>query len=136
VRPQQKSTSSIFGLGLFVSSISIPEVDFGIEISYHTISKKEREMAILKSARQQWRRSLRRNAINKRNKSALRSQIKKLNEAIKNNDQETAQKFLPPTFSLIDKSIKKGTIHEKKGNRHKSRLSRQIEMINPSAPSK
>jgi len=107
-----------------------------MEISYHTISKKEREMAIHKSVVQQWRRSLRRNAINKRNKSALRSQIKKLNEAIKNKDQETAQKLLPFTFSLIDKSVKKGTIHENKGNRHKSRLSRQVEMINPSVPSK
>jgi small subunit ribosomal protein S20 len=136
VQPQQKSTSSIFGLGLFVSSHYIPEVDFRIEISYHTLSKKERKMAIHKSAIQQWRRSLRRNAVNKRNKSSLRGQIKKLNEAIKNKDQETAQKLLPPTFSLIDKSIKKGAIHENKGNRHKSKLSRQVEMINPSAPSK
>ncbi len=93
-------------------------------------------MAIHKSAIQQWKRSLRRNAINKRNKSALRSQIKKLNEAIKNKDQETARKLLPLTFSLIDKSIKKRTIHENKGNRHKSRLSQQVEMINPSTPSK
>jgi len=93
-------------------------------------------MAIHKSAIQQWRRSLRRNSMNKRNKSALRSQIKKLNEAIKNKDQEAAQKLLPLTFSLIDKSVKKGAIHENKGSRHKSRLSRQVEMINPSAPSK
>jgi len=93
-------------------------------------------MAIHKSAIQQWKRSLRRNAINKRNKSALRSQIKRLNEAINKKDQEAARKLLPPTFSLIDKSIKKGTIHENKGNRHKSRLSQQVEMINPSVPSK
>ena len=92
-------------------------------------------MAHHKSAIRQWRRNLRRNAINKRNKSALRSQIKKLRDAIKNKDQEEAQKLLPPTFSLIDKSVKKGTIHETKGSRHKSRLSRQVEMINPS-PSK
>jgi small subunit ribosomal protein S20 len=116
--------------------LSFPEVDFGKEISYHTIFKKEKEMASHKSAGRQWRRSLRRNAINKRNKSALRSNIKKLNEAIKNKDQETAQKLLPLTFSLIDRSIKKGAIHENKGNRHKSRLSRQVEMINPSSPSK
>jgi small subunit ribosomal protein S20 len=116
--------------------LSFPEVDFGKEISYHTLSKKERNMAIHKSVERQWRRSLRRYAIHKRNKSALRSQIKKLNEAIKNKDQETAQQLLPLTLSLIDKSVKKGTIHENKGNRHKSRLSRQVEMINPSAPSK
>ncbi|MCK4263763.1 MAG: 30S ribosomal protein S20, partial [Candidatus Aminicenantes bacterium] len=35
-------------------------------------------MAQLKSAIRQWRRSLRRNAINRRNKSTLRTQIKKL----------------------------------------------------------
>lgn len=92
-------------------------------------------MAHHKSALRQWRRSLRRNAINKRNKSALRTQIKKLREAIKNKDREIAEKLIPLTFSIIDKSIKKGAIHENTGRRYKSRLSRQVEMINPS-PSK
>ncbi|MBC8358501.1 MAG: 30S ribosomal protein S20 [Candidatus Aminicenantes bacterium] len=86
-------------------------------------------MAIHKSAIRQWRRNLRRNAINKKNKSALRNQVKKLREAINNNDRETALKLLPITFSFIDKSVKKGTIHENKGNRDKSRLSRQVELL-------
>ncbi|MBA7636434.1 30S ribosomal protein S20 [subsurface metagenome] len=92
-------------------------------------------MAQHKSAIQQWRRSLRRNAVNRQNKSSLRKQIKKLREAIQNNDNEGAQQLLPATFSLIDKSIKKGTLHENTGNRYKSRLSRQIELIS-SPPSK
>jgi small subunit ribosomal protein S20 len=92
-------------------------------------------MAYHKSAIRQWRRSLRRNAVNRRNKSILRSQIKKLREAIKNKDSEGAQKLLPQTFSLIDKSVKKGAIHQNTGSRYKSRLSQQVEMINPS-PSK
>lgn len=104
-------------------------------MSYHTTSIEEREMARHKSAIRQWRRSLRRNAINKRNKSALRSQIKKLREAIQDKDRETAEKLLPLTFSIIDKSIKKGTIYENTGRRYKSRLSHQVEMVNPS-PSK
>ena len=87
------------------------------------------------SAVRQWRRSLRRNAIKGKNKSALRTQVKKLREAIQEKDKETAEKLLPKTISLIDKSVKKGTIHENKGARHKSRLSRQVELINPS-PSK
>lgn len=78
---------------------------------------------------------MRRKAINKKNKSALRNQVKKLREAINNNDRETALKLLPITFSLIDKSVKKGAIHENKGNRDKSRLSRQIELLT-SPPSK
>lgn len=92
-------------------------------------------MAHHKSAIRQWRRSLRRNAVNRRNKSILRSQIKKLREAIKNKDREAAQKILPATFSTIDKSVKKGTIHENTGNRYKSTLSHQVELI-ISPPSK
>ncbi len=92
-------------------------------------------MARHQSAIRQHRRSLRRNAINRQNKSMLRTQVKKLREAIQNKDRNAAEKLLPPTVSLIDKSIKKGAIHENKGARYKSRLSRQVEMINPS-PSK
>jgi len=92
-------------------------------------------MAYHKSAIRQWRRSLRRDAINKKNKSLLRSQIKKLRAEVKNKDKEKAQKLLPLTFSVIDKTVKKGAIHANKGARLKSRLSRRVELINP-PPSK
>lgn len=88
-------------------------------------------MAHHKSTVRQWRRSLRRHDINKQNKSTLRSQIKKLRDAIKNKDKKTALELLPLTFSAIDKSVKKGAIHENKGNRYKSRLSRHVELIGP-----
>lgn len=103
-------------------------------MSYHTISLQEKKMANHKSAIKQWRQSLKKNAINQRNKSVLRTQIKALRKAIQNSDKEEAQKLLPKTFSTIDKSIKKGAIHENQGNRHKSRLSRQVEILN--SPSK
>ena len=103
------------------------------KISYHTPFFQEIDMAQHKSAKRQWRRSLRRNEINKRNKSLLRSQVKKLRAAIESKNSEEAQKLLPQTFSLIDRSIKKGAIHENTGNRYKSRLSRQVEMISSSA---
>jgi len=90
-------------------------------------------MAHHKSAIKQWRHSLRRNAVNRRNKSRLRSQIKKMRSAIENKDPEEARKLLSATFSVIDRSIKKGTIHENTGNRYKSRLSRQVESINSTA---
>jgi small subunit ribosomal protein S20 len=92
-------------------------------------------MAHHKSAIRQWRRSLRRRAINRRNKSNLRTQVKKLREAIKEKNVEEAQRLLPLTFSVIDKTVKKGSIHKNQGNRFKSRLSRQVELINTS-PSK
>ena len=92
-------------------------------------------MAQHKSAIRQWRRSLRRNAINQSNKSILRTQIKKLRETIESKDSEEAKKLLPKVFSTIDKSVKKGAIHRNKGNRHKSRLSQQVELIS-TTPSK
>ena len=104
-------------------------------MSYHTISLQEKKMAIHKSAIKQMRQSLKRNAINQSNKSLLRTQIKALRQAIQDKNKEEAQALLPKTFSTIDKSIKKGTIHENQGNRHKSRLSRQVDLLNAS-PSK
>jgi small subunit ribosomal protein S20 len=92
-------------------------------------------MAHHQSAIRQDRRSVRRNAINKKNKSTLRSQVKKLKELVDANDKEGAKKLLPEVFSAIDQTVKKKTIHPNKGSRTKSRLSRQIEQI-PPAPAK
>jgi len=89
-------------------------------------------MAQHKSALRQWRTSLRRNAINRKNKSELRSAIKTLRTAIEKRELEEAQKLLPTTFSVIDRSVKKGAIHQNTGSRYKSRLSRQVELINSS----
>ena len=92
-------------------------------------------MANHKSALRQWRRSLRRRMNNRQTKAKLRTQIKKLRYAIQEKDRETARNLLPQTFSVIDQSIKKGAIHKNTGDRYKSRLSHQVEQINP-APSK
>jgi small subunit ribosomal protein S20 len=86
-------------------------------------------MAHHKSAIRQHRRSLRRNAVNKQNKSALRTQMKKIRVAIDDKSAEEAQKLLPSVFSTIDQAVKKGTIHKNTGSRYKSRLSRQIKLI-------
>lgn len=86
-----------------------------------------------KSAIRQCRRSLRRMATNKRNKSVLRTQVKKLRDLIAAKDKEGAKKLLPDVISAIDKTVTKGAIHKKKGSRFKSRLTRQVEAITPAA---
>jgi small subunit ribosomal protein S20 len=83
-------------------------------------------MAHHKSAIRQERRSIRRKAVNTRNTSALRTDVKKVREAIENKDQEAAKKLLPGVFATIDQAVKKGTIHKNTGSRYKSRLNRQI----------
>jgi len=89
-------------------------------------------MAHHPSAVRQHRRSVRRTAINKSNKSTLRTQIKRLRTMIESKDKENAKKLLPEVFSTIDRTVKKGAIHKNTGARYKSRLSRQAELINPS----
>ncbi len=82
-------------------------------------------MAHHKSAIRQERRSLRRKAINTRNKSALRTDVRKAREAVGDSDKAAALKLLPGVFAAADKAAKKGAIHKNKANRIKSRLSRQ-----------
>jgi small subunit ribosomal protein S20 len=91
-------------------------------------------MAIHQSAIRQQRHSVRRNAINRKNKAELRTQVKKLRQAIEGKDKEAAEKLLPKTVSMIDKSVKKGSIHENKGSRYKSRLGSQVKALNPASP--
>jgi small subunit ribosomal protein S20 len=83
-------------------------------------------MAHHKSAIRQERRSLRRKAVNTRNTSALRTDIRKVREAVENGELEAARKLLPQVFSTIDQAVKKGTIHKNTGSRYKSRLSKQV----------
>lgn len=90
-------------------------------------------MARHKSAIKQHRRSLRRKAVNTRTKSALRTKMRKVREAIKANDLETAAQMLPGLYREIDKSVKKRAIKKNTGSRYKSRLSRQVGLPGPAA---
>jgi len=92
-------------------------------------------MARHKSAIRQHRSSLRRKSVNAQNKSALRTQMRKMREAIEEKDRETAVKMLPSVTKAIDMSVKKGAIKKNTGSRYKSRLSRQVAQLSP-APAK
>ncbi len=90
-------------------------------------------MARHKSAIRQHRRSLRRKSLNTRTKSALRTQMRKIREAIEAKDKDGSTKMLPAVFKAIDTSVKKGAIKKNTGSRYKSRLSRQVAEISPTA---
>ena len=86
-------------------------------------------MARHKSAIRQHRRSLRRKSVNTQTKSALRTQMRKVREALAANDREGSVKMLPGVFKAIDTSVKKGAIKKNTGSRYKSRLSRQVGLL-------
>jgi small subunit ribosomal protein S20 len=83
-------------------------------------------MANHKSAEKRTRQAARRNEANRRNRSELRTEIKKLRSAVAAGNQEEAKALLGATVSLIDKSIQKGILHKNAAARHKSRLTSSV----------
>ncbi len=79
-----------------------------------------------KSAEKRDRQNARRNAINTASRSLLRTNLKKLRAAITAGNAEEAQKLLPKTISVIDKSVQKGVLHGNAAARHKARLTLHV----------
>jgi small subunit ribosomal protein S20 len=67
---------------------------------------------------------------NRSNRSKMKNKIKTLKKKVGAGQKEDAAKMLPETLSIIDMSVRKGTIHRNTGSRYKSRL--QV-LINKSA---
>ena len=88
-------------------------------------------MANHASALKRHRQSLKRQAVNQRNRRKLKTQMKKLKIAIVGGKKEDAKALLPATFGLIDKSVKKGAIKENTARRYKSRLATAVNGITP-----
>lgn len=79
-----------------------------------------------KSAEKRVRQTVKKNEVNSRNRSQLRTQIKKLRAALASGDKQQSQELLVPTISLIDKSVNKGVIHRNTAARYKSRLTSHV----------
>lgn len=83
-------------------------------------------MANHKSAEKRVRQNERRNEVNRRNRSRLRTQIKSLRAAIEAGNQDEAKALLTKTMSVIDKAIQKGVLHHNAAARYKSRLTSTV----------
>lgn len=81
-------------------------------------------MANHKSAEKRVRQNAKRNAINRSNRSKLRTSIKSLRAAVAAHDKDASGSLLGPTVSLIDKAVNKGVIHKNTAARYKSRLTK------------
>lgn len=79
-----------------------------------------------KSAEKRVRQNEKRRAVNRSNRSNLRTQIKKLRSALTASDQTQSQELLTPTVSAIDKAVNKGILHRNTAARYKSRLTSHV----------
>ena len=83
-------------------------------------------MANHKSAEKRNRQAEKRNEVNRRNRGALRTEIKRLRAAVEDGNREEAQTLLPKTVSVIDRSVQKGVLHRNAAARYKSRLTGSV----------
>jgi len=79
-----------------------------------------------KSAIKRVRQNEKRRAVNRSNRSDLRTQIKKLRSALTASDKAQSQELLTPTVSAIDKAVNKGVLHRNTAARYKSRLTSHV----------
>jgi small subunit ribosomal protein S20 len=85
------------------------------------------------SAIKRVRQNVERRIRNRSNRSRLRSQIKKLRQALEASNLAEAKKLLPETASLVDVMVKKGIIH-KNTEPYKSRLARRVVKASAATP--
>jgi small subunit ribosomal protein S20 len=86
-------------------------------------------MANTYSALKRVRQAERRTEFNRKNRSILRHQIRAMRRALAGKDPKAATDMLPKTFSLIDRSAKKGVIKKNTAARYKSKLHARVKAM-------
>ena len=79
-----------------------------------------------KSAEKRMRQNERRRAVNRSNRTRMRTQIKKLRTALAEGDAGALQETLAQTISVLDKSVQKGVLHRNAAARYKARLTARV----------
>jgi small subunit ribosomal protein S20 len=83
------------------------------------VKHKKKSKSVLKNIRQTERRT----AVNRMNRTRVRTAMRQIRTALASGDSAAAAKLAPSAFSAIDKAIQKGTLHRNTAKRYKSRLS-------------
>ena len=82
-----------------------------------------------KSAKKRLRQSVKRRARNRAGMSALRTQVKQMNEVAEKGDREAALETLSVTCKKLDQAAAKGTIKKNTSSRTKAGLARAVNKI-------
>lgn len=95
------------------------------------VKQKKKKKSVLKNIRQTERRT----AINRANRSAVRTEIKKLEALIAAGKLDEARQLLPRVYTSLDRAIQKRVLHENTANRYKSRLTLALNAAKAAAAS-
>ena len=86
-------------------------------------------MANTHSAVKRARQTERRTEVNRQAKTQLRHGVRAMRRALGSKDPKTAVALLPETFSLIDRSAKRGIIKKNTAARYKSSLHKRVKAL-------
>ena len=86
------------------------------------------------SALKRARRIQKQTAVNRRNFTRVRHQIRTLQRALKANDAGTASGLFAVTVQAIDRAAQKGVLKKNTAARYKSRLSVRVNALKTAAP--
>jgi small subunit ribosomal protein S20 len=74
--------------------------------------------------------------VNRANSSKLRSALRSAKESLVAGDPKAAQSAYQSCISILDKSVRKGTLHKNTAARYKSRLGIRLNKLAPAKSSK
>ena len=86
-------------------------------------------MANHKSAEKRDRQSLRKNVINRKTRSTVRTVEKQIRELLSKKDKKSAEALLTTFMSVVTKAAQKGAIHSRNAARRIGRVSTQISSL-------
>mgnify|MGYP000851931250 CR=1 FL=1 len=84
------------------------------------------ELANIKSAKKRILVIKKKSAVNKANKTKMRSYIRKFNQAVESGDKDAAAVSFHDAEKVIRKTASKGTIHRNAADRRVSRLAQKL----------
>ncbi len=88
-------------------------------------------MANHKSAEKRNRQSQARRLRNRVNKTRMKTELRRVNEAIVAGSEDEAKAALQQAISVIAKTASKGTIHKNTASRNISRLTKRVNKMQP-----
>jgi small subunit ribosomal protein S20 len=83
-------------------------------------------MANTKSAKKAARQTVRRTAVNKTQRTRLRSSVRKVEDAIASGNKEAATAALKEAEPILARTAQKGIVHRKTASRKVSRLVKRV----------
>jgi small subunit ribosomal protein S20 len=86
-------------------------------------------MAYHVSALKRTRQTETRTAVNRNNRTRVRTSLRALREALAKGDVKAAQAQYSATVSMLDKSVQKGVLHSNTVSRYKSRLNARLKAL-------